>query len=67
MSPVMTSVTKNLDKAFLQSTTVSPVSHPAEQIRQFLESDSAWHPCSPEYINYALALLVFAVRCLFGQ
>ena len=47
----------------LQSTTASPVSHPAEQIRQFLESDSAsWHPCSPEYVNYALALLVFAVR-----
>ena len=41
---------------------MSPVSHPAEQIRQFLQSDSSWHPCSAEYINYALALLVFAVR-----
>jgi len=43
-------------------TTSSPVSHPAEQIRKFLESDASWHPCSAEYINYALALLVFAVR-----
>ena len=52
-----------INNHFLQSTTASPVSHPAEQIRQFLESDSAsWHPCSPEYVNYALALLVFAVR-----
>ena len=43
-------------------TQASVVSHPADQIRKFLEAETAWHPCSAEYINYALALLIFAVR-----
>ena len=38
------------------------MSHPADQIRKFLEAETDWFPCSPEYINYILALLVFAVR-----
>lgn len=24
--------------------------------------DDTWHPCSPEFINYALALVVYSVR-----
>ena len=24
--------------------------------------DDTWHPCSPEFVNYALALLVYSVR-----
>ena len=71
----------------LLSATLAPaVSHPADQIRKFLEAETAWYvrlylsistqissylhisthiyryPCSAEYLNYALALLVFAVR-----
>ena len=43
-------------------TQASVVSHPADQIRKFLEAETLWHPSSAEYINYALALLIFAVR-----
>ncbi len=47
----------------VKSTTVgTPVHHPADQIRRFLEQEGVWEPFSVEYINYALALLVFAVR-----
>ena len=47
----------------VQGVTPATVSHPAEQIRKFLSEDSAaWQPCSPEFLNYALALLVFAIR-----
>lgn len=46
-----------------ESTTVgTPVHHPADQIRRFLESEGVWEPFSAEYINYGLALVVFAVR-----
>jgi len=45
-----------------ESITAASVNHPADQIRKFLESETAWHPCSAEYLNYALALIVFAVR-----
>ena len=71
-----------LSCVLLQSATLAPaVSHPADQIRKFLEAETAWYvryylsifyifisthiyryPCSAEYLNYALALLVFAVR-----
>ena len=44
------------------STTQAPYLHPAEKIRDYLEADDPWHPCSPEFVNYALALLVYAVR-----
>ena len=27
-----------------------------------LLGDDTWHPCSPEFINYALALVVYSVR-----
>ena len=27
-----------------------------------LVGDDTWHPCSPEFINYALALVVYSVR-----
>ena len=40
----------------------SPVNHPADQIRKFLEQDTPWTPFSAEFINYALALLVFGIR-----
>ena len=36
--------------------------HPTNQIRLQLESDAPWYPCSVEYLNYALALLIFSVR-----
>ena len=41
---------------------LSPVNHPADQIRKFLEQDTPWTPFSAEFINYALALLVFSIR-----
>ena len=44
------------------STTQAPFHHPAAQIRAYLAAEDNWWPCSPEFINYALALLVFAVR-----
>ena len=50
------------NEIILQTITKSSVSHPADQIRKFLEAETDWFPCSPEYINYILALLVFAVR-----
>merc|ERR1711892_1061203 len=36
--------------------------HPTHEIRQQLEFDYLWHPCSVEYLNYALAILIFSVR-----
>ena len=44
------------------STTQAPFHHPAAQIRAYLAAEENWWPCSPEFINYALALLVFSVR-----
>ena len=50
----------------MQSTTAgTPVHHPADQIRRFLEQEGVWEPFSAEYINYGLALLVFAVRYIW--
>ena len=43
-------------------TTPTPFHHPAAQIREYLEAEDTWWPCSPEFINYALALLVYSVR-----
>ena len=52
-----------MSEIMLQTVTkASVVSHPADQIRKFLEAETAWYPCSAEYINYAIALLIFAVR-----
>ena len=51
------------------STTPPPFHHPAAQIREYLEAEETWWPCSPEFINYTLALLVYSVRypavCLY--
>jgi hypothetical protein len=44
------------------STTQAPFHHPAAQIRAYLAAEDNWWPCSPEFVNYALALLVFSVR-----
>lgn len=44
------------------STTPAPFHHPAAQIREYLEAEDTWWPCSPEFINYGLALLVYSVR-----
>ena len=43
-------------------TTPPPFHHPAAQIREYLEAEDTWWPCSPEFVNYALALLVYSVR-----
>lgn len=40
----------------------APYHHPAAQIREYLEEQEPWWPVSPEFANYALALLVYAVR-----
>ena len=32
------------------------------QIRAYLEKQDSWWPVSPEFANYALALLVYSVR-----
>ena len=32
------------------------------QIRDYLEKQDPWWPVSPEFLNYALALCVYAVR-----
>ena len=44
------------------NTTPTPFHHPAAQIREYLEAEETWWPCSPEFINYSLALLVYSVR-----
>ncbi len=44
------------------TTTPPPFHHPAAQIREYLEAEETWWPCSPEFINYILALLVYSVR-----
>ena len=43
-------------------TTPTPFHHPAAQIREYLEAEDTWWPCSPEFLNYGLALLVYSVR-----
>ena len=43
-------------------TTPTPFHHPAAQIREYLEAEDTWWPVSPEFLNYALALLVYSVR-----
>ena len=45
-----------------QTTTQAPYHHPAAQIRDYLEKQDLWWPVSPEFLNYALALSVYAVR-----
>lgn len=44
------------------TTTQAPYHHPAAQIREFLKDQNSWWPCSPEFINYCVALLVYSVR-----
>lgn len=44
------------------TTTQAPFHHPAAQIRDYLEKQDLWWPVSPEFANYALALVVYAVR-----
>ena len=44
------------------TTTQAPYHHPAAQIRDYLEKQDPWWPVSPEFVNYALALLVYGVR-----
>jgi len=43
-------------------TTPAPYLHPAAQIRAYLEEQEPWFPISPEFANYALASIVYAVR-----
>ena len=44
------------------TTTQAPYYHPAAQIREFLEDQDTWWPCSPEFLNLCTALVVYAVR-----
>ena len=44
------------------TTTQAPYAHPAAQIRDYLEKQDQWWPVSPEFVNYALALIVYSVR-----
>ena len=44
------------------NTTPAPFHHPAAQIREYLGAEDTWWPCSPEFINYGLALVVYSVR-----
>ena len=48
--------------ATLAATTPAPYHHPAAQIRTYLEEMEPWFPVSPEFANYALALVVYSVR-----
>lgn len=44
------------------TTTQAPYHHPAAQIREYLEQQDTWWPVTPEFLNYAVALLVYSVR-----